>query len=830
MKFVAKVTGFISKFDIHGAPVQLEVKGDSESKTAFGALVSLTAIIMSLYLSFPTFLNYYNKENPNVVTSINYDLNTSNFNTTSFFFSISFYKPLNASLKSTKITSDINDMDYISHLYPTKILCTTCDNSTDDMKNMYMCTEDTFSKVTIKSFSKLKSDGILSIFKRKAFCLPDNITGILQDELTNEVQDSSLRLQIPFNESAPSDADIPRNTKSSNADYGSSVNKPKVQSTSTPVKVLAPAPAPSPAPNQNQNGDQNQQPGTGTQPTQQPGTGTQPTQQPGTGTQPTQQPATGTQPAQQPGTGTQTTPPPVLLRNLDTIAQEPTDDQLALLTQQIQLISYKYLQTQISELKFPKILFLYKKVEINSHNSSEIGKDVYFLDVLDYKDPFLNKPNVFDVHVQQETLVIQVPGMLGATETSLTYLAVSAITKNDLDSETNVDALLNFKLLSDAKTITVQYIGIADFLNAFGGFYGSFEILASIISGFYSGYFLRSQLVSAVFKFVDNESKYKTKTEFKFKRVPEMRNPHSSYSKDNTDTKNINSYTVNRNSYIENNQKSYLDLNQKSYIDCENKSVLFDKSEENPQFIEIEAKGHSDGIKISEKNDQLPMIILNDIIIDPEFNETPNTPNTPNEVYYNQNSERKKITQHGKSNNDIHNVSPLYKFEAIEMAKIKETNKENFNLFNYYTRKIYETNSIKLKQKKKIKPTFISIVISTFCNCCSKRKWYHRYDLFNKCGDVIDQHLQIDHIIRKCFEVNLIKDFLFADKERMLLDHQIRYINIANKKESEDYLDYIGLKKPKKKLDIKAFEHIKENEQKIEREKLLEGYNQILNY
>jgi hypothetical protein len=157
--------------------------------------------------------------------------------------------------------------------------------------------------------------------------------------------------------------------------------------------------------------------------------------------------------------------------------------------------------------KFPKMLFLHRSIEISTKktDTNDIVNQVYYLDIVDYKDPLTSNPMVYNIYIQKYIVSVDRGALFGGGEEPQSFLVVKSIEKNNIDSIVRGGAYLSYKIYGDALVINVKYTSFTDVLGTFGSFYSIFSLLAGILSGLYNEIFLTRKIINAIFKFVDNQ-------------------------------------------------------------------------------------------------------------------------------------------------------------------------------------------------------------------------------------------------------------------------------------------------------------------------------------
>jgi hypothetical protein len=146
-------------------------------------------------------------------------------------------------------------------------------------------------------------------------------------------------------------------------------------------------------------------------------------------------------------------------------------------------------------------------------------------------------------------------------------------------------------------------------------------------------------------------------------------------------------------------------------------------------------------------------------------------------------------------------------------------------------RKIYKMLQHKKKVKNKITPSVYDFLCMrwglSFCKKGKKKK----YELYEKCNEIIDNTVEINHLIRKLFELEFMKKLIMSENQIRLLKYQFQYINLSNFDDSLKFLQMFN--QESEKLPKEIFEDPwRENPKYIKStdEKLLEGLRNYYNY
>jgi hypothetical protein len=414
------------------------------------------------------------------------------------------------------------------------------------IKRMALCNPAFYNNITIKGMNDVTSQGVLTIFSNYSYCLPDQIKGTVE-YVNNGEQDTSFQITIPYSKTPVDFTTIPRNTLPAPDGLAGAINSPSVadliattssndlpeptQDNHTPGDQPNPSGEPDmpdpyadnpddfapdePAPDEpggnnegpgEDNGGDNVEPGGDNV---EPG-GDNPDVAPsgdntdGGAVLPDNN-AAPVDDNSSDGTRRRLTQKKEL-RKLDTTTTLTTASTSAIDTN----LSDNQIKQAFSSFgslynlyKFPKLMLLSKDLELNPSMSSEIAKEIYVLNVLDYKDILQDTPQVFNVYLEQVTINIKKANFLTYTDVNVPVLRVNRIEVNKIDSLGNKGAYLSFRHMPEGRTYVVTFVTFTDFLAAFGGIYSTLNMVAAIIASFFGDVYLKTLLMNSVFKFID---------------------------------------------------------------------------------------------------------------------------------------------------------------------------------------------------------------------------------------------------------------------------------------------------------------------------------------
>jgi hypothetical protein len=128
-----------------------------------------------------------------------------------------------------------------------------------------------------------------------------------------------------------------------------------------------------------------------------------------------------------------------------------------------------------------------------------------------------------------------------------TFFVIDRIEKNVYQNISGKTAKLNFRLDSEGKKIDVNYVGLADLINTFGGFNSSFALFASILASIFSDYFYKKEVFNDIFNFIKDKTRSKKNdNNDKFEEEQINRNVYTPFKLKNMDTDSIRNFIENR--------------------------------------------------------------------------------------------------------------------------------------------------------------------------------------------------------------------------------------------------------------------------------------------
>jgi hypothetical protein len=874
----------VRKFDGFGAKISLRLHGDEDVKNLLGALISVVMLLASLLLSASTFLDFVYKTNPTVTTSVSYGAKNLTFNHDNFFMAISFYTPLSNLSKVRSAGNSTNDYAKMRYINELETQCTSCNGTySNDTFLMNLCSSSYFSNInTLKSMSTSKSADIVNIFKTYSFCIPDDLQATLQDDITDtKLTDTSFQINIPINNVSIEFTSVSSNTKSINSlDSALNVISPL---TTTTIQPIAPTPTtntqpisggttggtqPQPTSGGTTGGTQPQptsggttggtQPeptsggttgGTAPQPTSggttggtqpqptsggttggtapQPtsgGTtgGTQPQPTSGTTTQPTSGTTTGGTAPQPTSGGTTTTqptsggsqPPPLRMPKVhsDPVLRTFTPRNLETVTLDSSVQpTYNAIINQFKGNLFPKMLLLHRSIEINTANIEKITKEIFFMDVLDYTDALLGTPVVYDVYIQKYVVNIDTGNVFSflssESNNNQEIMVISKIEKNSFDSINNNGAYLNFKFNSDEFTFNVTYVSLTSVLSVFGSFYSSFTLLAGIIAGLYNELYLKRDMIDSIFKFIENDPDPLEKLKKRKERALDMLS-----SLDREDKMLINSKERNEKGYFHIQANKVYDgitvTGNVINIETTKKDQGQSTKKNSDSFLRNEIELVDRDILESQNKDNKSLVLKDENLMDQELIISPNV--------------NKNINILTKKKSTI-KLNPDNLEDGLRI-------KDNIEEREVY-RSIYNSLVQKKKYKKRVHPRARDFFCMTFCLAPCKKGRMKKYEIFEKCGEIIERSVEINNLVRKMFEIDFIKKLILTERQLNLLKFQFRYLNLNNYEDTMNFLRIFDHSRGK--LDKNLFDNVTEIDKLDSNntdDKLLEGLKNYYNY
>ena len=150
--------------------------------------------------------------------------------------------------------------------------------------------------------------------------------------------------------------------------------------------------------------------------------------------------------------------------------------------------------------------------------------------------------------------------------------------------------------------------------------------------------------------------------------------------------------------------------------------------------------------------------------------------------------------------------------------KILAIEDDNLIKFDKAVQKINNSNKLKKKQLKSKKVSFSDVFASNHC-CIIK---HGKYDILNKCQELIDELMDIGYIMNKLLEINFMKSMIFDERENMIFNYQKkRLINFTNLEKTDDYIESLNDFCDDYDFKLEEYNDI-ENREINKKEKLLE--------
>ena len=107
-------------------------------------------------------------------------------------------------------------------------------------------------------------------------------------------------------------------------------------------------------------------------------------------------------------------------------------------------------------------------------------------------------------------------------------------------------------------------------------------------------------------------------------------------------------------------------------------------------------------------------------------------------------------------------------------------------------------NSLSFGQDDKLEPNIINkFEISPYdlmFECCKKNlnsKNKAKYELIKKCNGILEKSMNVEYIIKKNIEVNLLKEYILNQTEINMFKYHFKPLNILNYDDSMNYLKKI---------------------------------------
>ena len=148
---------------------------------------------------------------------------------------------------------------------------------------------------------------------------------------------------------------------------------------------------------------------------------------------------------------------------------------------------------------------------------------------------------------------------------------------------------------------------------------------------------------------------------------------------------------------------------------------------------------------------------------------------------------------------------------------------ENKANYNFKLKTIANSNKIKSQNYNKYMVT-IPDIFKSITGICNKKN--PKYQILKKCHITVSEHLDVEKIIKKLFEINILKSLLLGNK-LMLFNQQYKSINLKFPDKSEKYVDSLKFEKVNE-FDYDLYEKGLIDERPID-EVLLDGFNDHFN-
>ena len=75
------------------------------------------------------------------------------------------------------------------------------------------------------------------------------------------------------------------------------------------------------------------------------------------------------------------------------------------------------------------------------------------------------------------------------------------------------------------------------------------------------------------------------------------------------------------------------------------------------------------------------------------------------------------------------------------------------------------------------------------CSCLCKKGLKNKYEILNKCKEIIDDYLQINFMVKKFMEFENLKKLILTENQRKLMKYQFQYLNFENHDKTIEYLN-----------------------------------------
>jgi hypothetical protein len=139
---------------------------------------------------------------------------------------------------------------------------------------------------------------------------------------------------------------------------------------------------------------------------------------------------------------------------------------------------------------------------------AEVAKELYILNMLDYNYILQDTPQVFNVYLEQVTVIIRKANFLTYKKpvpVLVLVLRINRIEINRLDSLSSNGPYLSFRHMPEGKYIVVSFVTFTDFLASFGGIYSTLNLVGGIIASIIGNLHLQTMLMNCVYKYIDSK-------------------------------------------------------------------------------------------------------------------------------------------------------------------------------------------------------------------------------------------------------------------------------------------------------------------------------------
>jgi len=370
------------------------------------------------------------------------------------------------------------------------------------------------------------------------------------------------------------------------------------------------------------------------------------------------------------------------------------------------------------------------------------------------------------------------------------YFIITEIVENNIlgNNPTKKGVHLYFKVNGTTQILTITYSLFSDILSDLGSYYSIMDLVGQILAFFYSEYFVRANLINSVFSFNEHETR----------RTLEQNNDNREFDDNSSSGSNEENKKDKKNKKDEiqpelilvskDNAQQEVELNlmgqnytQKQVTevgmgkngdnqDCEN-NILHLNINTNFNLQTIAQNPSNDILAENENKDFMPGQREQDLKIG---------------YFAKKDNDDKKInTDQGTEENNL--ISELLPRISTNMSmKLPKDIKRKYKIL---------LNSLAFDEDKNLENNILNrYYVSPYelmFECCYRRfspKTKAKYELIKKCTNLIEKTMNIEHIIKKNFELSFLKQYLLSKTEVNMFKYHFKTLNLCNYDDSMSHL------------------------------------------